>query len=117
VRDTFRRESVRGPITGGADDSPRWPALAISDRIVWVDVEADVDSDLVLFNSEADTYHSLDPTAGFVWRSIANGDAMGKIVNTLNRRYDGDRAIVRDIRVFVEQAVTLGLLTVLEPAE
>lgn len=98
------------------DDPQPWPALSIPESVVWVDVEADVDSDLVLFNSESDTYHSLDRTAGLVWRSIAHGDGMGKIVATLKRRYDGDEIIVQDIRAFVDSAVALGLLAVADPA-
>jgi hypothetical protein len=97
-------------------DARLWPALSIPDSVVWVDVDADADTGLVLFNSAADTYHSLDPTAAFLWRRIAVGDGMGEISATLTRRYDEDEVIVRDIRAFVDEAIALGLLTVLEPA-
>jgi nucleoside-diphosphate-sugar epimerase len=114
VPDGNRIASVRP--SARADDPQPWPALSIPDSVVWVDVETEVEGDLVLFNSEADTYHSLDPTAGLVWRSIADGDGLGKIVATLTRRYEGGGLIVQDIRAFVEQAVSLGLLAVVEPA-
>ena len=98
------------------DDQQTWPALSIPDSVVWVDVEADVDGDLVLFNSENDTYHSLDATAGYLWRGIAGGDDLGKIVAELTLRYDDDGLIVHDVRAFVDEAVALGLLALLEPA-
>jgi hypothetical protein len=114
VQDGNRTEPVKQPTR--ADDPQPWPELSVPDSVVWVDVEADAESDLVLFNSAADTYHSLDPTAGFLWRSIAAGDGMGKIVATLTRRYGGDAVIAQDVRAFVDQAIALGLLAVVEPA-
>jgi UDP-glucose 4-epimerase len=109
-----RGESVRPPIR--ADPPSPWPALSIPPGIVWVDVEPETaGGDLVLFNSEADTYHSLDRTAGFLWRGIADGDGMGEIVATLRRSYHDTGVIVPDIRAFVEKAVRLGLLAVAEP--
>jgi hypothetical protein len=102
--------------TARADDPQPWPALSVPDSVVWVDVEADAESELVLFNSEADTYHSLDPAAGFVWRSIARGDGMVKIVAALSSRYVGDGVVIlRDVRAFIDEAIGLGLLAVAQP--
>jgi Coenzyme PQQ synthesis protein D (PqqD) len=99
--------------TARTEDPQPWPALSVPDTVVWVDVEADAESELVLFNSETDTYHSLDPTAGFVWRGIAHGDGIVTIVAALSSRYAGDGVVIlRDVQAFIDEAIGLGLLAV-----
>lgn len=102
----------------GAPPSPEadpfeWPAPVVPDSIVWADFDFDGDGELVLFNSEAGTYHALDRIAGFLWRRIAAGDDLAVIIPALRRSYDGDCAvIVSDVRSFIDRAVRLGLLVV-----
>ncbi|MES2056676.1 MAG: PqqD family protein [Pseudomonadota bacterium] len=78
-----------------------------SDRIVWQDVEGE----LVLFDLRDEKYHGLNPVASEIWRSIARGDSVGAIIDTLAARHAAPRATVADdVNAFVAQALAGGLL-------
>ncbi|QNQ08217.1 PqqD family protein [Sphingomonas alpina] len=79
----------------------------LSDRIVWQDVEGE----LVLFDLRDEKYHGLNPIASEIWRSIARGEDVDAIVDTLAACHDAPRATVAaDVRAFVTQALADGLL-------
>ena len=81
--------------------------MSIAPQIVWRDVEGD----LVLFDERTGEYHTLNASASFVWRRIAQGRTIEAIIEEASSSCP-ERAdsIACDVRTFVTAATELGLL-------
>ncbi|MEO6215945.1 MAG: PqqD family protein [Sphingomonas sp.] len=81
--------------------------MSIAPQIVWRDVEGD----LVLFDERSEEYHTLNASASFVWRRIAQGCTIEAIIGEASVSCP-ERAdmIARDVQTFVTAATELKLL-------
>lgn len=92
-----------------AEPSGKRRVARISADIVWHNVQAD----LVLFHSTAETYHTLDSVASEVWRAIAEWGDLEVVTARLVDRFAADGATVaNDVSEFVERASRLGLIVI-----
>lgn len=81
--------------------------MSIAPQIVWRDVEGE----LVLFDERSGGYHTLNASASFVWRRIAQGCTVEAIIGEASVSCpERAESIAGDVRTFVSAATELGLL-------
>jgi hypothetical protein len=74
-------------------------------------VERVVDGELVLYDPVRQRVHSLNPTAGFIWRACTGQHTLDGIVALLATRYPGDlSAIEADVLETLSEFQREGLL-------
>lgn len=67
--------------------------------------------ELVLFNSDDGTYHTLNAVGSHLWRAIAAGGTLASVTDSLCLAYQQDEAVIAaDVRRFIEHALDKKLL-------
>lgn len=88
-------------------------AWCIADHVVW----RDMDGELVLFDSQAERYHALNPMGSRIWRALAQGLAPEAIADELLTQFEAPADhIGSGVQAFVANACALGLLRRVEGA-
>ncbi len=78
------------------------------DGLEWVDV----DGEIVVHDMAGGQLHRLNPTAATVWRAC-DGRTFAAIVESVQRSYDGDAAVIaRDVRAVLDEFVAAALIDV-----
>ena len=76
------------------------------DTILQADPEipsTEIDGEIVLMNSQTDSYYSLSGTAAAVWKALKPGASLNSICESLLREYAVDEgACRRDVTEFIK---------------
>ena len=73
-----------------------------------------VGDESVLLNVEAGVYFALNPVGTLVWRGICDGEPLGEIQTTLQRRFAAEVDVVwADLLALVSDLRENGLVTIL----
>jgi PqqD family protein of HPr-rel-A system len=74
-------------------------------------VVKEVESDLILYDTDSDEVHILNPTAGAIYRLLLEGKREDEIVKALRTTYRAEEGndLERDVRECVEDLLKKGL--------
>jgi len=75
----------------------------------------EVDSEMVLFNSDSENYFGLDEVGTTIWNQINNSNDLQVVFNNMLKKYDVDKSILeKDLMMFIEKLKNSGLVEVVE---